>query len=310
MTYHIFHQTRFTYQQWVGFSHNLVRICPRSTSYQKLVDFALEVEPTAVELESYDDIFGNRLYHILVRKPHSMLTVTARSVVEIDPDALKKIDSKRKDAARITYAKALESMNALEEEIIYAKQFGLQSPLLGDISSAMRSYVLSSVRPERSLYQGVLEFTRRIFEDFTFENGFSDISTAPEEVFRAKKGVCQDFAHFMIACLRGIGVCARYVSGYIETLAPEGKEKLFGADASHAWVSVFIPYEGWFEFDPTNNMVPGDRHILLGYGRDYNDISPMQGVVVGSGMSRLEVMVDVSRHEATNTLYNGTVLQK
>lgn len=295
MTYAIYHHTRFTYQEWVGFSHNLVRLCPRTTHYQQMSDFSLDIEPQAVEVEAYDDIFGNRLHHILVREPHTVLTVTARSVVRMNTDLFELHEQRCLNASSLTYVQALDQMQIHNEEIIKAREFFLPSSLIGPISPSMRSYVLKSIRPERSLYEGLAELTRRIFEDFTFENGFSDISTPIEMVFSEKKGVCQDFAHLMIALLRGIGLCARYVSGYIETIPPEGKEKLFGVDASHAWVSVFIPGHGWFEFDPTNNMVPQERHILLGYGRDYQDVSPMQGVVIGSGMSRLEVMVDVAR---------------
>jgi transglutaminase-like putative cysteine protease len=137
----------------------------------------------------------------------------------------------------------------------------------------------------------------RVFSDFQFVSGFTDLSTPVDEVFRERKGVCQDFAHLSIAALRSIGLSARYMSGYLETIPAEGSEKFFGADASHAWFSVFIPGFGWFDFDPTNNIVPSHQYIVLGYGRDFGDCSPMQGVVQGSGVSHLNVMVDVSRDE-------------
>ncbi len=136
---------------------------------------------------------------------------------------------------------------------------------------------------------------KRVFNDFEFVSGFSDITTPINQIFKSKKGVCQDFAQFSISALRSIGLPVKYMSGYIETLPQEGKEKLFGVDASHAWFSVYIPNAGWAEFDPTNNTIPKEQHILLGLGRDYNDISPLGGVVLCSGRSDLLVEVDVQR---------------
>ena len=136
---------------------------------------------------------------------------------------------------------------------------------------------------------------KRIFTDFKFVSGFSDVTTPIETIFREKKGVCQDFAQFAISSLRSIGIPTRYVSGYLETLPPEGKEKLFGADASHAWFSAYIPGFGWADFDPTNNKIPNEEYIILGYGRDYLDIAPLKGVVQSSGYSLLNVKVNVER---------------
>jgi transglutaminase-like putative cysteine protease len=262
---------------------------------QKVLNFDLTIEPTAAEIEPYDDFFGNHLHHLLVREPHTVLHVVAKSRVKIDLDSVDRVRESRQNVLGLTYAQTQQRMLFLTPEIIEAKQFGLKSPLLSIASADILNYALQSIKPERSLYEGILEFMGRIFQDFAFVSGFSDLSTPVETVFAEKKGVCQDFAHFALTALRGIGLCARYMSGYIETKPPEGSKKLFGSDASHAWVSVFIPGYGWFDFDPTNNMVPLDQHILLGYGRDYGDISPMQGVVLGSGSSQLGVMVDVSR---------------
>lgn len=295
MTYTIYHSTRFFYQHEVGFSHNLIRLQPRNTSTQKVLNFELSVEPQAAEIEPYEDFFGNHLHHLLIREPHLALKVTAKSQVEIDEESLKKVLENRQKLASLTFAETLERMAFLTPEIIEAKQFSLKSPLLPIATEDISAYALQSIKLERSLYEGVLEFMERIYKDFAFVSGFSDISTPVEIVFLEKKGVCQDFAHFALSALRGIGLCVRYMSGYIETTPPEGSEKLFGTDASHAWFSVFFPGFGWLDFDPTNNMVPSDQHILLGYGRDYGDISPMQGIVSGSGSSQLGVMVDVSR---------------
>lgn len=299
MIYTIYHSTRFFYQHEVGFSHNLIRLQPRNTSIQKVLNFDLTTKPVAAEIEAYDDFFGNHLHHLLVREPHTVLDVVAQSRVEINYDSLERHHESRSRAASLTYAQILERMMFLTPEIIEAKQFSLKSPLLPIASMEILNYALQSIKPERSLYEGIVEFIERIFTDFAFVSGFSDLSTPVETVFSEKKGVCQDFVHFALTALRGIGVCARYMSGYIETIPPEGAEKLFGSDASHAWFSVFFPGFGWFDFDPTNNMVPMDQHILLGYGRDYSDISPMQGVVSGSGSSHLEVMVDVEREKSS-----------
>ncbi|MBV5321465.1 MAG: transglutaminase family protein [Sulfuricurvum sp.] len=295
MIYTIYHSTRFIYQHEVGFSHNLIRLQPRDTLVQKVLNFDLTVEPLAAEREAYRDFFGNHLHHLLIREPHTILSVAAQSRVEIDFNAIERLQESRQRVSALTYAQTLERMMFLTSEIIEAKQYTLKSPLLSIASAEIIDYALQSIKPERSLYEGISEFMGRIYSDFAFVSGFSDLSTPVERVFAEKKGVCQDFAHFALTALRGIGLSARYMSGYIETNPPEGAEKLFGSDASHAWVGVFFPGFGWFDFDPTNNLVPLDQHILLGYGRDYGDISPMQGVVSGSGSSHLGVMVDVSR---------------
>ncbi|MGS0528046.1 transglutaminase-like domain-containing protein [Zobellia nedashkovskayae] len=135
---------------------------------------------------------------------------------------------------------------------------------------------------------------QRIYTDFDFDSGFTTISTPIDEVMREKKGVCQDFAQIAIACIRSIGLPARYISGYIETLPPEGKEKLVGSDASHAWFAIYIPTFGWVDFDPTNNQIPLNQHIVVGWGRDYYDVPPLKGVVFGSGKSKLKVAVDIA----------------
>ncbi|MFZ2890949.1 transglutaminase family protein [Sulfuricurvum sp.] len=295
MIYTIYHSTRFVYQHEVGFSHNLIRLQPRDTETQKVLNFDLTIEPMAAECEGYNDFFGNHLHHLLVREPHTILSVAAQSRVEINADSLSRLQENTQRVASLTFAQAQERMMFLTPEIIEAKQFSLKSPFLSIASAEIIAYALVSIKPERSLYESIIEFMGRIFIDFSFVSGFSDLSTSVERVFLEKKGVCQDFAHFALTALRGVGLCVRYMSGYIETTPAEGNEKLFGSDASHAWFSVFFPGFGWFDFDPTNNMVPLDQHIVLGYGRDYGDISPMQGVVSGSGSSHLGVMVDVSR---------------
>jgi transglutaminase-like putative cysteine protease len=297
MLYHIFHSTQFSYQQWVSFSHNLIRLKPRDTPFQTIIDFSLSTDPENSELEEYTDYFGNYLHHLLIRKSHHHLKVTARTCIAIDTQAIEQHRILSEYAKAVTYEQVLQALEANTTDVIDAKQFCMPSLFLKKSDPLLRDYASISFSLERSVYEGVQEFMGRIYNDFQFVSGFSDVNTPVETVFEARKGVCQDFAHIAISALRSLGLAVRYVSGYIETLPPEGEEKLFGVDASHAWFSVFIPGFGWFDFDPTNNIVPYDQHIVLGYGRDYADIAPMQGVVLSSGKSNVSVTVDVTREE-------------
>jgi len=298
MLYHIYHSTQFSYQQWVSFSHNLIRLKPRNSPTQTLIDFSLTTDPVVREMEHYDDYFGNHLSHILIRDSHHHLNVTAKSCVAMDLEAIEQHHLLAETSKIVTYAEGLCALRDNTPDVIDAKQFCLPSHFIPLKNYDLREYAMISFRSDKSLYASVEEFMGRIFNDFQFVAGFSDISTPVSEVFKERKGVCQDFAHLSIAALRSLGLSVRYMSGYLETLPPQGEKKLFGADASHAWFSVFIPGFGWFDFDPTNNIVPSHQHILLGYGRDFGDCSPMQGVVHGSGTSHIGVMVDVSREIA------------
>lgn len=292
MTYQIYHKSTFYYQQMVTFSHNLARLKPRETPFQKLASWRLEVSPDAAMRDYFEDYFGNSIAHLLVREPHTALEVTAHSQVLIDSLALQRYY----DAARantLSVAEALARLQSSDATLIDVKQYLFPSAMITGVSDAIRLFALESFVSGRPLFEAASELMERIFEEFAFESGFSDISTPVEEVFEARKGVCQDFAHLAIAALRSLGFAARYVSGYIETVPSEGEEKLFGVDASHAWFSLYIPGSGWIDFDPTNNMLPSDKHIVLGWGRDYADVAPLQGVVRSSGSSSLGVMVDV-----------------
>jgi transglutaminase-like putative cysteine protease len=159
----------------------------------------------------------------------------------------------------------------------------------------IKAYAAASYTPGRSMFEASLDLMQRIHRDFEFRPGFTTIATPLSVVMKARKGVCQDFAHLAIACVRAMGLPARYISGYLETVAPPGREKLAGADASHAWFSVYIPYMGWIDFDPTNNQIPSDQHITACWGRDYADIAPLKGVIINSGPHQLAVSVDVKR---------------
>jgi transglutaminase-like putative cysteine protease len=241
-------------------------------------------------------MFGNTNTHMLIRAPHKVLSVIGKSKVEIFPEQIEAC-LRRAQKNSITYSDAITRLSSFNKDDLYAKQFLFESDLIPYGSSKIEAYARDSFQDNRDLFEATEEFMGRIFSDFAFLSGFSDITTPVEEIFEAKKGVCQDFAQFAISALRTIGLPAKYMSGYIETLPPKGEKKLFGADASHAWFAVYIPNAGWVEFDPTNNIIPKEQHILLGSGRDYHDISPLKGVVFSSGNSKLSVMVDVRKEE-------------
>lgn len=296
MIYNIYHKTSFKYQSQVSFSHNIARLKPKDFPCQKLLEFSMEVEPAVYESHEFLDIFGNTNTHMLIREPHQTLSVIGRSKVEISEELIeKRIQSLKENS--MTYTQAMQRLSQFNAQDLEAKQFLFESKLIPNASQAIKQYALESFHDDRDIFEATHEFMGRIFHDFEFLSGFSDVTTPVEKIFEAKKGVCQDFAQFAISALRTIGLPAKYMSGYIETLPPEGEEKLFGVDASHAWFAVYIPNAGWAEFDPTNNIIPKEQHILLGSGRDYHDISPLKGVVVSSGNSKLSVMVDVRREK-------------
>jgi transglutaminase-like putative cysteine protease len=296
MIYDIFHKTEFQYQHNVTFSHNLARLKPKTTYGQNLLSFSMEISPKVFEMHEFTDMFGNDNAHMLIREPHHTLSVIGKSKVEIFPEHIEKHIEHIK-LKSITYGRALDRLSKFQIDDVYAKQYLFESALIPYGSDNIKEYVLKSFHKNRDIFEATHEFMERIYNDFEFVSGFSDITTPVEEIFEVKKGVCQDFAQFAISALRSIGLPAKYMSGYIETMPLEGKEKLFGADASHAWFSVYIPNAGWIDFDPTNNLIPKDQHILLGQGRDYHDISPLKGVVMSSGNSKLSVMVDVRKEE-------------
>ncbi|CAA6811768.1 MAG: Protein containing transglutaminase-like domain, putative cysteine protease [uncultured Sulfurovum sp.] len=296
MIYDIYHKTTFEYENDVTFSHNIARLKPKETFYQKLRSFSMEITPEVYESHEFVDMFGNTNTHMLIRNPHQSLSVIGKSKVEIVPEVIDEHIEHIK-ANSLTYAEAIERLNTFHSDDLHAKQFLFESALIPYCSQAIKEYAFESFQENRDLFEATQEFMQRIFNDFDFVSGFSDITTPVETIFEEKKGVCQDFAQFAISALRTIGLPAKYMSGYIETLPAKGEKKLFGADASHAWFAVYIPNAGWIEFDPTNNLIPREQHILLGWGRDYNDISPLKGVVFSSGNSELSVMVDVRQEE-------------
>ncbi|MDZ7818828.1 MAG: transglutaminase family protein [Aliarcobacter sp.] len=292
MIYEIYHETKFDYAAMVTFSHNIARLKPKNSSNQKLLEHSLKIEPNPYETSEFIDYFENTNNFMIIREAHKNLTVTAISKVERIEEEINKNIQELKNS-KITFKEAKERLSKFNSEDVLAKQYLFETDSIPVANENIKAYILSSFQEDRNLFEATNEFMQRIFTDFKFVSGFSNVTTPIDEIFEAKKGVCQDFAQFAIAALKSIGLPAKYVSGYIQTTPPEGKEKLFGADASHAWFSVYIPSFGWADFDPTNNKIPNEEYIILGYGRDYLDIAPLKGVVQSSGNSMLGVKVNV-----------------
>jgi len=287
--YRVVHETRYTYQSAVSLSQQYLHMTPRSFSYQRTEDHAITVEPAFEDSSEGLDYFGNSTRHIGISAPHAALCVRAESTVMLyRRPALAQLDASppweqlRDSVTRTCSEAALDACRYL-----YASPHVSLSPDLAD-------YALPSFTAGRPLLAAVLDLTRRIFEDFEFDGAATDIATPLEDVLRGRRGVCQDFAQLMIGALRSIGLPARYMSGYILTHPPEGEPRLVGADASHAWVSVYCPRLGWVDFDPTNRCLVQDEHVVTGWGRDFSDVTPMRGIVLGGGEQELAVSVTVT----------------
>jgi len=286
--YDVSHRTTFSYSQDVSISHHVLHLAPRDSRRQEKIRAAILVEPAPTLRSDGNDYFGNPVTYLTVQEAHDRLLVHARARVEVEPGiAVNLQDSPPWEQV----AQDLWSASAPEQ--LDAAQFAYASPYV-TISDGVCDLALQSFTPGRPILAAAMDLTSRIFREFTYEGGVTDVSTPVEEVLAKRKGVCQDFAHLEIACLRSLGLAARYVSGYLLTHPPEGKEKLVGSDASHAWLSVWAPLTGWVDFDPTNDVIPRDEHITLAWGRDYGDVSPINGFIVGGGSHEVAVAVDVA----------------
>jgi len=279
MKYTIQHKTAYSYLEPVSLCHNIARLVPRDTPEQTCTNTAIHISPKPDRINEYVDFFGNKVIYFSIEKEHWELTVQVISEVERTP---------------IIEPEGSHEWQPRSEDLLDIKQYLFQTPMTV-WDDEILEFARKSLSPGRPVFEAALELTKRIFTDFEYKPGYTTISTPLSVVMKQRKGVCQDFTHLAIACLRAVGLPARYVSGYIETLSPEGVEKLIGVDASHAWFSVYIPERGWTDFDPTNNCLVSDQHITIGWGRDYADIAPLEGIILSSGSHELTVSVDVKR---------------
>ncbi|MCR8668198.1 transglutaminase family protein [Aestuariibaculum sp. M13] len=296
MVFQVSHTTSYDYENDVTFCHNIATLKPKTLAGQVLLDYQLEITPTPSELTERVDFFGNYITRFSLQKEHKKLKVTAISRVSRNYEEQPDINTSEKGKS-ITLKEALGALKSNEEHIIDARQYILESILIAKITPEIKAYAEVSFKPNRPVFEAAFELMQRIYTEFDFDPTFSNVATPIHEVIKAKKGVCQDFAQIAIACVRSVGLPARYISGYIETLPPPGKEKLIGADASHAWFSVYIPGFGWVDFDPTNNQIPKNQHIIVAWGRDYYDVPPLKGVIYSTGKNKMNVSVDIRPFE-------------
>jgi transglutaminase-like putative cysteine protease len=291
MKYRVTHTTEFLYEARVGLCYNLARLRPRILPHQQVHAATLLIDPLPHDHITDIDYFGNRTDYFSIQQPHDQLVVTATSDIHValpESGLFDRMDGTPWESVR-------EQLRSDRSAVgIEAFQFTLDSPMVS-VDRLLADYAQPSFPAGRSLDEAVHDLTRRIYQDFKYDPEFSSIATPLKAVLEHRSGVCQDFAHLAIGCLRAQGLAARYISGYIETEPPPGKEKLVGADASHAWFAVFEPGTGWLDFDPTNNQRPRERHITVAWGRDYADVTPIRGVAYGGGDHELKVSVDVKR---------------
>lgn len=285
--YKIRHTTRYEYSDLVAIAHNEARLSPRNGPNQEAHGTRFVVDPAPAFMVKELDYFGNWVSMLAFEEPHRAFTLTAHSEVTVRKPALPPLgETLPWEQATVSH---LVAASAADFEAI---QYAYASPHV-DWFAELRAYALQSFQPGRALLESAFDLTKRIHADFAYSPGVTSIATPVSTVFEARRGVCQDFAHLQLACLRSLGLCARYVSGYLLTRPPPGVEKLVGADASHAWVSVFCPGLGFVDLDPTNAAIVGVDHTTLAWGRDFADVSPLKGVVLGGGSHQISVAVDV-----------------
>jgi transglutaminase-like putative cysteine protease len=282
--YKISHVTRYLYPEPVSLCHNIARLTPRRSQLQSVLDSSLTISPQPAIRTERIDFFRNPTTDFTIQDPHRELTLTANHEILVQAaEVQQNLQSWESIRTQLS--------DTRDEASLEASQFRFESPLIPTSLDYLK-YALKSFLPNRPIQEAAWDLTKRIHRDFLYDPQATTVTTTVSEVFKQRRGVCQDFAHFQIACLRSLGLAARYVSGYLATTPPPGRPRLIGADASHAWVSVYCGADGWVEFDPTNASLVGNRHILLATGRDYQDVSPVKGVILGGGQHRIEVSVD------------------
>jgi transglutaminase-like putative cysteine protease len=288
MLYRVRHQTIYDYVQPVSVSHHLVRLAPRNLPRQKCRSMELSVWPEPpFQASTHVDYFGNSVTSFTLPESHTRMCVEANSELEVEAVAgpvLSQSPTWESVRNTIPFDHSHDGLEAFQFVFDSSRVFA---------KPELAAYARESFQPHRPLLEAVMDLTGRIHQDFRFDPKATEVTTPVETFFEKRRGVCQDFSHLQIACMRSLRLPARYVSGYLRTSPPPGRPRLVGSDASHAWCSVWCSSTGWVDFDPTNNCVPSDGHITLAWGRDYSDVSPIRGVLLGGAKHSLKVGVDV-----------------
>lgn len=292
--YQILHDTCYHYDSLVSLAQQLAHLWPRECAWQRCTEQQLLISPEPTARRDEQDVFGNPQTRLAFERPHDELQVNARLTVEVLARPL--LDFNLSPAWELTRDALTYSSQPLLAELLEACRYRFQSPYV-HLKGSFVEFSESCFPPGKPLLLGVQELMQKIFSEFTFDAEATQVATPLVEVLERRRGVCQDFAHLMLACVRSRGLAARYISGYLLTQPPPGQPRLIGADASHAWVSVFCPVLGWVDFDPTNNVQPALEHITLAWGRDFSDVSPLRGVILGGGSHDPEVRVTVMPQE-------------
>jgi len=298
MIYQITHITKYNYSQAVSLCYSEAHLQPRELFGQHCRSSQIQISPDPVDYHERKDYFGNHVAYFALQQSHTELIVTAVSKVEVDFKELQTeihtLGSWEEAIEQIQ--KPLFPENILADELLEAKLYCIDSEMASE-SNELREYAASSFKQGTTLLAVATDLTQRIYQDFSYDPSFTTVATPLSTVLLHKRGVCQDFAHLAIACFRSFGLPARYVSGYIETTPPPGVNKLAGSDESHAWFSIYIPGCGWLDFDPTNNCRTNEQHVVMAWGRDYSDVTPLKGLSVGGNQHKVSVSVDMARIE-------------
>lgn len=288
--YQIFHDTHYMYDSPVSLAQQLAHLWPRPSEWQRCTEQQLLISPIPTIRRDEFDVFGNPLTRLAFERPHDELQVNARLRVEVLERP--KLDFQQSPAWESTRSAMMYSTRPMSADILEACRYRFESPYV-HLKQSFIEFSADCFMAGQPLMFCVQALMEKIFTEFTFDGEATQVATPLVEVLETRRGVCQDFAHLMLACLRSRGLSARYISGYLLTQPPPGQPRLIGADASHAWVSVFCPVLGWVDFDPTNNVQPALEHISLAWGRDFSDVSPLRGVILGGGSHDPEVRVTV-----------------